>query len=65
MLQMQIALPALPALDAEHPTGHLAHFKVPKFFHFTSDFPVTVTGKVRKVEMREMAKKMLGLQHAK
>ena len=41
--------------------GHLAHFKVPKFFHFTNEFPVTVTGKVRKVEMREMAKKMLGL----
>ena len=41
--------------------GHLAHFKVPKFFHFTNEFPVTVTGKVRKVEMREMAKKILGL----
>jgi fatty-acyl-CoA synthase len=42
-------------------TEHLAHYKVPKFFHFTKTFPVTVTGKVRKVEMREMAKKMLGL----
>jgi fatty-acyl-CoA synthase len=63
MLHMQIALPALPVLAAEHPTGHLAHFKVPKFFYFTSDFPVTVTGKVCMVEMCEMAKKILGLQH--
>ena len=46
-------------------TGSLAHFKVPKFFHFTNEFPVTVTGKVRKVEMREMAKKILELQDAK
>jgi acyl-CoA synthetase (AMP-forming)/AMP-acid ligase II len=43
---------------------HLAHFKVPKFFHFTNHFPVTVTGKVRKVELRDMAKKLLGLQNA-
>ncbi len=46
-------------------TGLLAHFKVPKFFHFTNEFPVTVTGKVRKVEMREMAKKILEVQDAK
>jgi fatty-acyl-CoA synthase len=47
------------------PAEHLAHFKVPKYFHFTSDFPVTVTGKVRKVEMRDMARKILELQQAK
>jgi fatty-acyl-CoA synthase len=47
------------------PVEHLAHFKVPKYFHFTSDFPVTVTGKVRKVEMRDMARKILGLQQVK
>ena len=47
------------------PAEHLAHFKVPKYFHFTSDFPVTVTGKVRKVEMRDMARKILELQQVK
>ena len=33
----------------------LARFKVPKFVKFTSIFPMTVTGKIRKVELREWA----------
>jgi fatty-acyl-CoA synthase len=41
--------------------AHLSHFKVPKYFQFTKEFPVTVTGKVRKVELREAAKKLLGI----
>ncbi|HYO85226.1 MAG TPA: AMP-binding protein [Dermatophilaceae bacterium] len=45
-------------------TGKLAHFKVPRYVHITSEFPMTITGKIRKVEMREMAVKMLGLQDA-
>ncbi len=32
------------------------------FVHVVDEFPMTVTGKVRKVEMREMAKEILGLQ---
>ena len=42
-------------------SGHLAHYKVPKYVHVVDDFPMTVTGKIRKVEMREQAKKLLGL----
>ena len=41
---------------------HIAHFKIPKLFKFTSDFPTTVTGKVRKVEMREVSINELGLE---
>ena len=41
--------------------GQIAHYKVPKYFKFTDDFPMTVTGKVRKVEMREISVKELGL----
>lgn len=41
--------------------GQIAHYKVPKYFKFTNDFPMTVTGKVRKIEMREMSTKELGL----
>ena len=47
--------------------GRLAHYKVPRYVHVLGpdeDFPMTVTGKVRKVEMRERAVQMLGLQDA-
>jgi fatty-acyl-CoA synthase len=36
-------------------TGKLAHYKIPRYLHIVDDFPMTVTGKVRKVEMRERA----------
>ncbi|MFJ2821094.1 AMP-binding protein [Streptomyces toxytricini] len=40
--------------------GRLAHFKVPRYVHVVDEFPMTVTGKVRKVEMREAAARLLG-----
>jgi fatty-acyl-CoA synthase len=42
--------------------GKLAHYKVPRYLHVVEEFPMTVTGKVRKVEMREQAVEILGLQ---
>jgi fatty-acyl-CoA synthase len=42
-------------------TGKLAHYKIPRYVHLVDEFPMTVTGKVRKVEMREQAVKLLGL----
>ncbi len=44
--------------------GSLAHYKVPRYLHVVDDFPMTVTGKVRKVEMREQSVELLGLQEA-
>ncbi len=41
--------------------GQIATYKIPKYFKFTSDFPVTVTGKIRKVEMRKISSTELGL----
>ncbi len=41
--------------------GQLAHYKVPRYVHIVDEFPMTVTGKVRKVEMRERAVEILGL----
>ncbi|WP_354637896.1 AMP-binding protein [Kitasatospora camelliae] len=35
--------------------GRLAHFKIPRYVHVVEEFPMTVTGKIRKVEMREQA----------
>lgn len=44
--------------------GKIAHFKVPRYVKFTDEFPMTVTGKIRKVEMREVSIKELGLEDA-
>lgn len=35
--------------------GRIAHFKTPKHFKFVEEFPMTVTGKIQKFRMREMA----------
>ncbi|WP_040780672.1 AMP-binding protein [Nocardia pneumoniae] len=40
-------------------TGKLAHFKIPRYVHVVEEFPMTVTGKIRKAEMREIAKTLL------
>ncbi len=42
-------------------TGQLAHYKIPRYVEIVDDFPMTVTGKIRKVEMRETTTKKLGL----
>jgi len=39
--------------------GRIAHYKVPRYIHLVEGFPMTVTGKVRKVEMREAAPEIL------
>ncbi|NTY63998.1 AMP-binding protein [Mycolicibacterium sphagni] len=41
--------------------GKLAHYKIPRYAHVVDEFPMTVTGKVRKVEMREIAIRLLKL----
>src|SRR5271156_3649066 len=41
--------------------GKLAHYKIPRYVHLTDEFPMTVTGKIRKIEMREKSTEILGL----
>jgi fatty-acyl-CoA synthase len=57
-----------PALTAEalHEfcSGRLAHYKIPRYVRIVDEFPMTVTGKVRKVEMRAQSVDLLGLQQA-
>ena len=57
--------PGRPALDADavkaFATGKLAHYKIPRYVHIVDEFPMTVTGKVRKVDMREETVQLLGL----
>jgi fatty-acyl-CoA synthase len=45
-------------------TGKLAHYKIPRYVMVVDEFPMTVTGKVRKVEMRERSVEMLDLGEA-
>ena len=40
--------------------GRLAHFKIPRYLQLVDGFPMTISGKVRKVEMRERARELLG-----
>ncbi len=42
-------------------SGKLAHYKIPRYVLVVTGFPMTVTGKVRKIEMRERSIEMLDL----
>ena len=44
--------------------GNIAHYKVPRYIKFVTSFPMTVTGKVQKYQMREQSTEELGLQKA-
>ena len=43
-------------------SGKLAHYKIPRYVKIVDGFPMTVTGKIRKVEMREVSVAELGLR---
>jgi fatty-acyl-CoA synthase len=45
-------------------TGRLAHYKIPRYVLVVDEFPMTVTGKVRKIEMREKSVQLLDLGDA-
>lgn len=42
--------------------GHLAHYKIPRYIRFVSEFPQTVTGKIQKYKIREQMIQDLGLE---
>ncbi|MFA4081019.1 AMP-binding protein [Mycobacteroides salmoniphilum] len=43
-------------------SGRLAHYKIPRYVHVVDSFPMTLTGKVRKIDMREQTMELLGLR---
>ncbi|SHG71379.1 fatty-acyl-CoA synthase [Chryseobacterium oranimense] len=49
----------------EYCQGRIAHYKVPKYWKFVDEFPMTISGKIRKVEMREISIKELQLDALK
>ncbi|HEV7930842.1 MAG TPA: AMP-binding protein [Actinomadura sp.] len=52
--------PLTAASLREFCTGRLAHYKIPRYVHLVDEFPMTVTGKIRKVRMRAEALDILG-----
>jgi fatty-acyl-CoA synthase len=56
---------AITAEDlAAHCHGRIARFKTPRHWKLVDEFPMTVTGKVQKFRMREIAVAELGLERA-
>lgn len=54
-----------PELDndavAQFCAGRLAHYKVPRYVHIVEEFPMTVTGKVRKIDIRSASIRLFGM----
>ena len=44
--------------------GQIAHYKIPRYIRFVEGFPMTVTGKIQKFQIREQMKQALGLHDA-
>lgn len=61
-IRMREGAPALDAAAlAQFCTGRLAHFKIPRYVHIVDEFPMTVTGKVRKVDIRSASVRLFGM----
>jgi fatty-acyl-CoA synthase len=45
--------------------GQIAHYKIPRYVHFVTELPMTVTGKPQKFVMREAMIRRLGLTEQK
>jgi fatty-acyl-CoA synthase len=48
----------------EYCRGQIATYKIPRYVRFTTEFPMTVTGKIQKYRMREISIAELGLARA-
>ena len=42
--------------------GKIAHFKIPRFIKFVTEYPMTISGKIQKYRMREIAIAEMGLE---
>jgi len=48
----------------EYCRANISRYKVPKYFNFVSSYPMTVSGKVKKFELRKQLIQELGLEEA-
>ncbi|MDO5699077.1 MAG: AMP-binding protein, partial [Dermatophilus congolensis] len=64
-VRLKAGAPAMtPEALREFSEGKLARHKIPRYVHVVDEFPMTVTGKIRKVEMREVSVKLLAGEEA-
>jgi len=42
--------------------GKIAHYKIPRYVRFVTEFPMSVTGKIQKYRMKEISIRELGLE---
>ena len=57
-------VPLTPEEIREYCQGKISHFKIPRYYKFVDDFPMSVTGKIQKYKMREASITELGLEAA-
>lgn len=55
-IQLRAGLSASEEEIRDYCQGRIAHFKIPRYVWFVNDFPTTVTGKMQKFRMQEMAR---------
>jgi fatty-acyl-CoA synthase len=60
-IQLKPGASSTPEEIREFCRNQIAHYKVPRYIRFVSEFPMTITGKVQKFAMREHMIKELGL----
>ena len=63
-VRLRAGMTLTPAELTAFCTGKIATFKVPRYWKVTDEFPMTVTGKIQKFRMREIAIVELGLSDA-
>ena len=40
-------------------SGQIAHYKIPRYVRLVTEYPLTVTGKIRKNEMRHISNELM------
>ncbi len=60
-VQLREGHSATPDEIRDYCRGQIATYKIPRYVRFTTEFPMTVTGKIQKFRMREQMTQELGL----
>jgi fatty-acyl-CoA synthase len=64
-IQLKPGASSTPEEIREFCQNQIAHYKIPRYIRFVSEFPMTITGKVQKFAMRAHMMKELGLSDEK
>jgi fatty-acyl-CoA synthase len=64
-IQLKLGVSASEEEFREYCRGQIAHYKIPRYIRFVTEFPMTITGKVQKFLMREHMMRELGLSEQK